>query len=114
MFSGGAWRDWICVGFGVWLLTLPMMAGIAVDDGFNGWNAFLSGLAVAGVGLAALEQPGETKQWAKLVLGVWLSLSPFLLGFWHDPVLLWSCLLPGLVVAGDAFVAVGHFDRPAT
>lgn len=117
MYAGGAWKSWACVGFGLWLLTLPMVAGSAVvDDGLAGWNLFLSGLAAAGVGLATLERPEAAEHWArpwtKLALGLWLSISPFLLGFWHDPVLLWSYMLPGLIMGGDALASGRHPDRP--
>lgn len=54
--------------------------------GFSGtpaasWNAWICGLAVAVLALAAVREPHEWEEWANLALGLWTIAAPWILGF---------------------------------
>ena len=64
------------------------------------WNAWIGGLLVAIVAVAAVAQLETWEEWVNLGIGLWLVISPWVLGF-ADRVF-WPHLLFGLfsVVAG--------------
>jgi hypothetical protein len=66
---------------GFWLIVSAWVLG------FNGvpvavWDTVLVGIAVAVLAAIRLGTPGtEGLSWINLILGVWLIISPFVLGF---------------------------------
>jgi hypothetical protein len=45
------------------------------------------------------------QDWVTLILGLWLVVAPFVLGFTLGGVAMWSSVIIGLFVAGDALWA---------
>ncbi len=37
--------------------------------------------------------------WAELVLGIWILVSPWILGYWRVSSALWSAVVAGVLVA---------------
>ncbi|MGA7270059.1 MAG: SPW repeat protein, partial [Acidimicrobiia bacterium] len=44
--------------------------------------------------------------WTNLVLGVWLLLAPFVIGYWSTTAALWNDVILGLIVAVLAATSV--------
>jgi hypothetical protein len=57
-----------------WLFAL--VRGPDIDD-------WLSAIIVAAVSFAAFVSSGEWQEWTNFILGLWISASPWILGFQH-------------------------------
>jgi SPW repeat len=55
----------------------------AFAHGAAGSDAWLGGAVIAAVSLAALFVYAEWEEWIALAAGLWIMLSPFVLGFTH-------------------------------
>ena len=76
------WQDWVSLVLGVILFIAPWVFGTAAR-GTSSWDAWVVG--VIGVVLAllalALISTSTIFEWISLILGVWLFISPWVLGF---------------------------------
>lgn len=75
-----SWQDTVSLLLGVWLIFSPWILG------FTGtpvamWNAVLFGVLIAIMALMALIEFQEWEEWADMVIGAWLIVSPWVLGF---------------------------------
>ena len=73
-------EDWLSAGVGCLIIISPWIAG-GSDSQFAVLNAFVVGLAVisvAGLELSALQR---WEEWIELALGLWLTASPWMLGY---------------------------------
>jgi hypothetical protein len=59
-----------------WIFTFPGPAS---------QNAYVSGLAIAVLSIAALAAFAVWEEWVNLLVGLWLILSPWAFGFHHVP-----------------------------
>lgn len=104
MQKRGRWQDWMTLLLGIWLFSSPFLLAsyfpyTSVDD----WNSYMAGAALIVVSAVALKRPERWEEWFNIVIGVWLIVSPFLLGFasiQRVPAL--NHILIGLVVTADA------------
>jgi hypothetical protein len=76
----------------------PWLFGIA-DEQAASWNAWISGLLIAGLALAAVVELQEWEEWINLVLGLWVAVAPWLLGFVGTANALWTHVGVGIAVA---------------
>lgn len=108
------WQDWVNVLLGAWLIVSPWALGYAGEVPSALWNAYALGLAVAGFAGLAVYMPKAWEEGASIALGVWLILSPWLLGFNTHLAASLNSVLVGLLVAGLATWAMlrdGEFHR---
>lgn len=97
------WRDWLMLLFGIWLVASPFAFGHAVAGaGMVLWNPVLVGVAVIVFAIAVLRKTQEWEEWVLLALGAWLIAAPFLLGYADVATAMWSSVIMGLLVGGDA------------
>ena len=85
---------------GLWLIISPFALQyssltIAV------WNNILAGIAVAL--LASSRTVGDgyknaSPSWANVAIGLWLIISPFILGYTLESIAYWNTLISGIVV----------------
>lgn len=66
---------------GLFLFFSPWLFGYA--QGAGGFEAWAAGLALAAVSLAAIFFFFEWEEWINLLLGLWLIVAPWALGFAH-------------------------------
>ena len=66
--------DVINLVLGAWLFLTPWIFGFAPNTAAS-WNAWLSGVAIGVVALAALLAFAEWEEWINLLLGVWVAVS---------------------------------------
>ena len=63
------------------------------------WNAWVSGAAIFAVAIVALVAFTEWEEWINLALGVWVAVSPWILGFYANATATNVHLAAGLAVA---------------
>jgi hypothetical protein len=79
------WADSANLVLGLWLGISPWILPYVGQAA--AWNARLSGLAIAGVAASALVTHDLGKELLNVILGVWLIVSPWLLGYsWEGAV----------------------------
>jgi predicted ferric reductase len=92
------WKDAVNLILGVWLIISPWILGF-VTDYTPIWDAWVIGVVIAIAALAALISFNQWEEWVNAVLGVWLVLSPFILGFAHQTYATWNNVVVGVIVA---------------
>ncbi|SPH24372.1 hypothetical protein DEA8626_03423 [Defluviimonas aquaemixtae] len=75
-----SWQDGLCLVLGVWLFLSPWLLGFAVLPAAF-WNAVLFGVIIAGMAIMAIVEFRDWEEWADMAIGVWLVISPWVLGF---------------------------------
>lgn len=90
------WQDWINVLLGAWLFFSPWLLGY-----FNisnaAWNSYVLGIAIFAFAVWALYAPQAWEEWTLLILGVWLVISPWVLGFYGDGNATWNMVIVGIL-----------------
>jgi len=74
------WQDWTNVLLGAWLVVTPLM-GIGLIGDVAAINSYLIGSAVVILSFAAIAFPQLWEEYTNIILGLWLIVSPFVLGF---------------------------------
>jgi len=96
------WRDSINLLLGVWLIVSPFALGYAAQT-TPSWNAYAIGVVIAVLSAAALWQSQKWEEWLSALLGAWLIISPWILGFSVGHVATWNQVIVGIVVGVLAF-----------
>jgi len=96
------WHDVVHLVLGLWLIASPWLLGyVATTAAF--YNAIALGVIIAVVAVAALVAFHAWEEWAMGVLGLWLIVSPWLLGFTAVTAALANQIIVGLIVTALAF-----------
>lgn len=110
----------IVVLAGIWEVAAPFVLGLTATTAFL-WDAIIVGVAlVVLAGWAALSNQEGTDRgldWLNALIGLWLIVAPFILGYTGVTVALWNDVVVGIVVAvlaGWAAVALGQLHHPKT
>jgi SPW repeat len=90
--------DVINLILGAFLLLMPMMFGFASDH-VAAPNAWVSGIVIGAVAIAAFTKFAEWEEWINLLLGVWVLVSPWVLSFSAQTTARWAHVGIGLIVA---------------
>ena len=110
--------NWLVAIVGLWVLLSPFVLGfstltVAVS------NAVITGLVlIVLAGWAALAKVATLDRnldWVNAVAGLWLIISPFVLGFSTTPVAMWNNVITGIVaivLAGWAAFTFGRLVSP--
>ena len=96
------WQDWVMLVLGVWLFLTPFILGYSDFGSTASVNSFVFGIIVAALALAALGRPQMWEEWVNLVLGLWLIVAPFALGFRNETAASTNHIVVGLLIAIDA------------
>jgi uncharacterized membrane protein HdeD (DUF308 family) len=86
---------------GVFLFFSPWLFLFSSESAAS-WNAGVSGFIVAGLSIAALAAFAEWEEWVNLIVGAWVAISPWLVGFAANSTALSLHLIVGIVVAAIA------------
>ncbi len=97
MLSRMQWRDWLSVVLGAWLIASPWILGFT-DHGAAFWNAILFGAAIVAVEFIDVYFPDPWPERASLLIGLWVAISPMLLGFTGLSLAMWSTAATGVIV----------------
>jgi uncharacterized membrane protein YfhO len=104
-----AYFDVATLVLGIWLFLTPWMFGFAT--GAAGWNAWILGIAIAVVALAALSAFAEWEEWVNLILGLWVLVSAWLLGFQANATAMHTHVIVGIIVAVLAAIELWMVHR---
>ena len=114
------WRDWAMLVLAAWLFVSPWVLGFAagtapaavegeaVGAAASGggwaaaWNAWIVGVIVAALAIAAAVKFAASEDWVNLVLGAWLVVSPWVLGFGALAAAAWNAVIVGALIAALA------------
>ena len=124
----GRWRDWVMLALAVWLFASPWLlgfarvapvAGAAMGAGFTAaaWNAWVVGIVVAALAVWAIAMFAEWQNWLTGILGLWLVIAPWVLGFGTMKAAVWDHVIVGVLVvvlAAWEVWAVRHEGSRAT
>jgi hypothetical protein len=91
------WQDWVTALVGIWLFISPWVLSTtgSADAARNAW---IIGAAIFIVALIALGTPNNpTAEWINVVLGVWLFISPWVLGYTGVKDGSWNAWIFGVV-----------------
>jgi hypothetical protein len=104
--------DWINIVLAVCLFVSPWAIGFVADI-VPAWNAWIVAVVVGIFAIATLAAFAEWEEWINLVLGLWLIVSPWLLGFAADVNAMWTHVFMGVLIAAVSGWALwGHRNFP--
>jgi SPW repeat len=95
--------DVVNLVLGAWLFLSPWILGFDPQTAVS-WNAWLSGVVVAGLAVAALAAFAEWQEWLNLLVGIWVAFAPWVVGFSANAAATRNHLVVGVIVAVVAAV----------
>ncbi len=98
------WRDMLHVLIALWLVVSPWNLQL-MDVVPATWNAEVTGALLLLLAVITLGRPHPLQEWGKIVLGAWLVISPYLLGYADQGALVTNHTILGL--AAIAVAATG-------
>ena len=102
------WQDHANAVLGVWLVISPLVLGFQGDLVAMG-NFVLVGVLLFATSLGAILVPRAWEEWTECLLGFWLAISPWVLGFNTQPAMATS-LVSGLVILTLGLWALQDFE----
>ena len=110
-----ATANWLTLILGVWLFISPWVLRSSSVGTFGG-DAWIVGILVVLLSLGALFQVTEWEDWCNLILGAWLFISPWVLGFAGTSLsAAGDCWIVGILVAAISIwgiSAMRHYQGP--
>ena len=91
------WQDPVNAVLGAWLILAPWVPGIRDDMTALG-NMVIVGVLLLTAALGAIFLPMIWEEWTEIGLGLWLVVSPWILGFGANQVARASAIVTGLVI----------------
>jgi hypothetical protein len=92
--------SWLVVLVGAWEVIAPFVLGYTMATGAL-WDAIILGIGlIIFAGWAALSNEISTIRglnWINVILGVWLILAPFIIGYTSFAAALWNDIIVGIV-----------------
>ena len=90
---------WQNVAFvlGAWLYISPWVLGFS-DAGKVATNAWIFGIIIALLALSAIFAYQRWEEWLTAAIGVWVFISPWVLGAASNARILWSSLVVGALL----------------
>jgi hypothetical protein len=91
------WQDWVSLVLGALLFISPWF--FASAQGASGWDAWIVGIVGVILALIALGllTAATTVEVISLILGVWLFISPWVLGFSTLSGAAWTAWIIGIL-----------------
>jgi len=110
--GGKSVQDWTNLICGVLLFISPWALGF-VGDMTVARTAWIGGVVIAVMGVAALVQFAEWEDWIALIVGVLMIIAPWVLGFAAMTYAAWTFVVLGLIVAIASFWEIWMIRHPA-
>lgn len=100
-----SWQDTVSLILGVWLVLSPWVLGFTMTEAAM-WNAVAFGLLISVMAVLALVEFHEWEEWADMAVGLWLVVSPWVLGFamtmGAGSATTWNFVVVGILTLGMA------------
>jgi hypothetical protein len=106
-------QDWVNLVLAVLLFISPWLLSFAADPAAS-TNAWISGVIVGAIAIAALTAFAEWEEWLEMLVGVWIVISPWTLGFALDRPAMWAHVIIGLLVIAFAASELYQVKRQPT
>lgn len=91
------WQDPVNAVLGAWLILSPWALGYS-GEMMAMWNFVAVGVLLLATALGAIFLPRAWEEWTESALGLWLVVSPWILGFAAIEAAKVNAVLSGLVV----------------
>lgn len=92
---------------GLWVFVSPRVLGYH-DETAAAWNAYVTGAGIVVFALIAARMPKAWEEIINMVLGVWLVLSPFALGYSGMNEIALHSVLAGILATAFAIWAMSN------
>jgi SPW repeat-containing protein len=90
-------QDWANLVFAILLFISPWVFGFSADRLVAG-NAWICGIIIAALAIGALSAFQEWEEWLNLLVGIWVVVSPWVLGFAAMTNVRWTNVVLGILV----------------
>ena len=102
------WQHWVIALSGLWMLVSHLVLRYTEFQSGVLWNTWVVGAAIilVSAGRFIAEIPEPTQDLVHAALGLWLMVSPWVLGFASHPTARNNSLVVGLIVATTALWAM--------
>lgn len=78
--SSNRWQDWVNLIIAAWLFISPWALQVSPEAAMA-WNAWAFAVVVGVFSIVALVRAQPWEEWINLIVGAWLFISPWALGF---------------------------------
>uniref|UniRef100_A0ABX1PFB1 SPW repeat-containing integral membrane domain-containing protein n=2 Tax=Aromatoleum anaerobium TaxID=182180 RepID=A0ABX1PFB1_9RHOO len=99
------WQDPANLVLGLWMVVSPWALAYQAETNAV-WSAVIAGALVAALALFELFQVKAWEEWGNMALGLWMVISPWVLGFATSAGAMWNAVIVGLAVAALALWAL--------
>ena len=113
MFKSLQWEDWVGIGLGVWLIISPWTLGFSAQSAAT-MNALIVGSFLVLEEFLEVVVHELAEEWIDLVAGLWLMVSPFVLGFAAQTVASVNTVAVGVLTVLFAAWALSPLDKKLT
>lgn len=96
------WQDLFGFLTGLWLFLSPWLMDYTPLN-HAAWSAYSVGAALVVFEAVALVQPAIWEELVDVALGMWLLVSPFVLGFMAETAVAMNAMIVGVTVIALAF-----------
>jgi len=96
-----SWQDAVNAVLGAWLVLSPWAIGFGADTVAMA-NAVILGLALVAVSVGAIYAPAAWEKWTEAAIGVWMIVSPWLLGYADQRMPLRTAVATGVAIVALA------------
>ena len=93
----GPWQNMICILAALWLCISPLVLHFRLDSVVSG-DTDIVGIFIGTLSMIAIAIPQVWEEWTKVILGIWLLVSPWFLGFGHQVVAAGDVMIVSMVV----------------
>src|SRR5438046_8921270 len=107
-WTNAKWCDVANLILGAFLFFSPWIFGF--DAGKVSENAYISGIVIAVLAIAALAAFTVWEEWLNLIVGLWTLISPWVLGF-QGTIAMTVHVLIGAAVAVLAAIELGMMSQ---
>ena len=108
MITRRRWQDVANLVLGAWLFVSPWV--LDYSGGAAAWNAYAMGAGIVVFALIAAYMPKAWEEVINMIIGVWLVMSPFVLGTVANVVALHTVVV-GILATAFAIWAMSNDQR---
>ena len=111
MLKSLKWEDWLGVALGLWLVLSPWTLGYAESSASATMNALFLGSTLIFLEQLNLDVHADLEEWLDVGAGLWLVISPLVLGFTQLGAAAINAVAVGLLAIVFALWALSPLDR---
>lgn len=90
------WQDWLTLLVGIWLFITPWIFGFSHTS--FAWSPFIMGALVFLFSIWEIANGKIVAETINLIIGIWIFISPWVLGFSHSANAAWIMFVCGAIL----------------